>query len=104
MRGKPALWCDYVGPVDDVFAGLMIMPDADNFRKCRWHVRDYGFMTANPFGHWALNLGSPGKITVRKGESLNLGFGILVHSSDSQSSIDLDAAYRDYLRLIETID
>jgi len=97
--GKPSLWCDYAGPVGEVFAGVMVMPDPDNFGRCRWHVRDYGFMTANPFGKKAFNLGAPGKVIVRKGESLRLKFGILIHSSSSEKSIDLEAAYTDYLKL-----
>jgi hypothetical protein len=97
--GKPSLWCDYAGPIDDVFAGVMIMSDPDNFAPCRWHVRDYGFMTANPFGRKAFNLGAAGKVIVNKGESLSLRFGILLHSSKDETSIDLGAAYKDYLKI-----
>jgi hypothetical protein len=97
--GKPSLWCDYAGPTDNVFAGIMIMPDPDNFAPCRWHVRDYGFMTANPFGKKAFNLGSPGKVTVKAGKPLRLSFGILLHSSSNEKAIDLAAAYKDYLKL-----
>jgi hypothetical protein len=97
--GKPSLWCDYAGPIDDVLAGVMIMPDPDNFGPCRWHVRDYGFMAANPFGKKAFNLGAPGKVIVKKGESLRLSFGILLHGSNDEKSMDFDAAYADYLKL-----
>jgi len=97
--GKPSLWCDYAGPVGNIFAGVMIMPDPDNFNPCRWHVRDYGFMTANPFGHKAFNLGEPRKMTVEPGKTLRLGFGILLHSSTDEKAIDLDAAYQDYLKI-----
>ncbi len=97
--GKPSLWCDYAGPIGDVFAGVMIMPDPDNFAPSRWHVRDYGFMTANPFGKDAFNLGAPGKVTVSKGKHFCLSFGILLHSSNNEEAIDLDAAYKDYLKI-----
>jgi hypothetical protein len=97
--GKPSLWCDYAGPIDEVFAGVMIMPDPDNFAPCRWHVRDYGFMTANPFGKKAFNLGGAGKVIVDEGKSLHLSFCILLHSSKDEKSIDLDAAYKDYLKI-----
>jgi alpha-glucuronidase/polygalacturonase len=102
--GKPSLWCDYAGPIDDVFAGVMIMPDPDNFAPCRWHVRDYGFMTANPFGKKAFNLGDPGKVTVDKGKTLRLSFGILLHSSNNEKAIDLDAACKDYLKLKKELE
>ena len=97
--GKPSLWCDYAGPIDEVFAGVMIMPDPDNFAPCRWHVRNYGFMTANPFGKKAFNLGAPGKVLVNKDKPLRLSFGILLHSSSDEKSIDLAAAYKDYLKI-----
>jgi len=97
--GKPSLWCDYAGPIEDVFAGVMIMPDPDNFRACRWHVRDYGFMTANPFGKKAFDLGPASQVVVRQGERLRLRFGVLLHSSENETAIGLDTAYADYLRL-----
>jgi len=97
--GKPSLWCDYAGLIEGEFAGVMIMPDPDNFAPCRWHVRDYGFMTANPFGKKAFNLGEPGKVTVEKGKSLRLRFGILLHGSKDEKETDLDAAYKDFLEL-----
>jgi len=97
--GKPSLWCDYAGPIDGVFAGVMIMPDPNNFGPCRWHVRDYGFMTANPFGKKAFNLGEAGKVIVKKDKSLHLSFGILLHSSNDEKSMDFNAAYADYLKL-----
>jgi len=97
--GKPSLWCDYAGPVNNIFAGVMIIPDPDNFNPCRWHVRDYGFMTANPFGHKAFKLGESHKVIVEPGKSLRLGFGILLHSSNNEKAIDLDTAYRDYLKI-----
>ena len=97
--GKPSLWCDYAGSIDGVFAGVMIMPDPNNFGPCRWHVRDYGFMTANPFGKKAFNLGEAGKVIVKKDESLRLSFGILLHCSNDEKSMDCNAAYADYLKL-----
>ena len=97
--GKPSLWCDYAGLVGNIFAGVMIIPDPDNFGPCRWHVRDYGFMTANPFGHKAFNFREPRKVIVKPGKPLRLGFGILLHSSQNEKAIDLDAAYREYLKV-----
>jgi hypothetical protein len=97
--GKDSLWCDYAGPVGNAFAGITIMPDPDNIRPCRWHVRDYGFMCANPFGHKAFKLGDKARTTVEPSKPLPLGFGILIHSAAEETSVDLAAAYADYLRL-----
>ena len=75
------------------------MPDPDNINPCHWHVRDYGFMCANPFGQKAFKLGDEARTEVEGGQSLTLGFGILIHGTADESSLDLHEAYREYLRL-----
>ncbi|UCD53320.1 MAG: PmoA family protein [Phycisphaerales bacterium] len=101
--GKPAQWCDYSGWLAGVFAGVTIMPDPENSRPCRWHTRDYGFMAANPFGRAVFNAGPPSKLTVRPGELFHLGFGVLLHAGVSEDSVDLAAAYQDYLDLSKSM-
>ncbi|MBP5638961.1 MAG: PmoA family protein [Victivallales bacterium] len=49
--GKRACWCDYYGAVSGGMTGICIMDNPQNFRfPTYWHVRNYGLMTANPFG------------------------------------------------------
>jgi Methane oxygenase PmoA len=91
--GKTSAWCDYSGKSGDQRAGILIMPDPKNFRPAWFHARDYGVLVANPFGRQAFTKGEKSAIVVRKGESLRLRFGILVHSG----AIDLSAAYRAWL-------
>ncbi len=98
--GKTAAWCDYSGWVDKTFVGVSIMPHPDNVRPCWWHTRDYGFMTANPFGRAAFRAGPTSKLTVRKTEPFHLSYGILIHASESEQDVDLAAAYRDYLDVL----
>jgi hypothetical protein len=103
--GEQAAWCDYSGRVDDVFAGIMIMPDPRNAGACRWHVRDYGLMVANPFGQSVFKKGPTKKTLVGannhspvpSGQPLHLRFGILLHAAGSEDDFDPAAAYRDYL-------
>ncbi len=95
--GKTANWCDYSGPVEGVFAGITIMPDPDNFRACWWHTRDYGFMTANPFGREAFKAGPASRVVVKKGEPFRLSYAVLLHAHPRESDLDLPAAYRDFL-------
>jgi Family of unknown function (DUF6807) len=97
--GKEAQWCDYSGWLDDVFTGITIMPNPSNARPCRWHTRDYGFMAANPFGREVFDAGSLSKLRVEAGQPFRLGFGVLVHTGKGQDSVDLDAAYQDYVEL-----
>jgi hypothetical protein len=101
--GHTAAWCDYGGPVGEGFAGIAVMPHPANFRPCWWHVRDYGFMVANPFGRHAFGKGEPSKVEVELGEPFRLRFGILIHSADSEEDTNLQAAYRDYLSVSQTI-
>jgi hypothetical protein len=97
--GQPAAWCDYSGWVNDKFVGVTLMPDPANAAACRWHVRDYGFMAANPFGQSVFQQGPARRTEVQPGQPFRLRFGILIHSSDKEATTDLGAAYQDYLRL-----
>lgn len=99
--GREAFWADYGGWIDDRFVGLAIMPDPRNFRACRWHTRDYGFMAANPFALDAFKAGSPSRTEVKPGEPFHLRFGVFVHAGAAEDRIDLSAAYRDYLSLTQ---
>ena len=101
--GKLSLWCDYSGWIDKSFAGIMIMPDPENFRPCWWHSRDYGFVAANPFGRDAFRAGPTSKVLVREKEPFHLSYGILVHAGASEDAVDLSGAYKDYLRVLEQI-
>jgi len=107
--GEQAAWCDYGGRVDDTFAGITIMPDPRNTVACRWHVRDYGLMVANPFGQSVFKKGPAKKTEVGSGQPsipaaplrVGLRFGILIHAAPSEDNLDPGVAYQDYLKIIE---
>ncbi len=100
--GHKALWADYAGWVDEKFVGITIMPDPRNFRACRWHTRDYGFMAANPFALEAFKAGPTSRTYVRPGRPFHLSFGIFIHAGADENSVDLKIAYADYLNLAKT--
>jgi len=77
--GKTAAWIDYHGKIDGQDAGIMIIPWPGNFRKSWMHSRDYGVIVANAFGRKAMRQGPVSKVSVSKGGSLRLVYGILVH-------------------------
>ncbi len=84
--GKPAHWVDYYGPVDGKVMGITIMDHPASFRyPTRWHVRDYGLFTANPFAlkYYEPDKGWNGDHTIRKGEELNFRYRLLVHEGDT---------------------
>jgi len=49
--GKAARWVDYSGTVGNGVTGVAMLDHPENLRHpCHWHARDYGLMSANPFG------------------------------------------------------
>jgi hypothetical protein len=49
--GKRAKWCDYSGQLEGKPVGVAIIDHPLNpVSPTYWHVRNYGLMTANPFG------------------------------------------------------
>jgi len=86
--GRRAHWCDYSGPVGGSWMGIAIFDHSRNFRHpTYWHVRDYGLMTANPFGvsYFTGDAKKDGSFTLRKGESLRFRYRILIHEGDAET-------------------
>ena len=82
--GKPSPWCDYSGPVGGTTAGLTIMDNpANEFYPTRYHVRDYGLFTANPFGlsHF-IGKGHDGTQVLKSGESWRQRYRLYIHAGD----------------------
>jgi len=88
--GKRAQWCDYSGPVAGETAGVAIMDHPSNpLHPTWWHVRNYGLMTANPFGrsHFEASGGArgpDGSMTLRRGETMTFRYRVLVHAGDAE--------------------
>ena len=93
--GKPAAWCDYVGPVfsDDAdkvsTVGIAVFDHPKNFRHpARWHIRGYGLYTANPFG-WSdfmRDKSKDGSHTWKKGKTAEFNYRILIHKGDTRAA------------------
>lgn len=84
--GKPAHWVDYCGPVEGETMGITIMDHPTSFRyPSRWHVRDYGLFTANPFAlkYYELGRGSNGDYTIKSGGDISFGYRVYVHEGDT---------------------
>lgn len=87
--GKPAHWVDYYGPVEGKTMGITIMDHPQSFRyPSRWHVRDYGLFTANPFAlkYYEPDKGWNGDHTIKNGEDLKFRYRILVHEGDTEQA------------------
>ena len=79
--GKPSQWCSYTGNVNDQHCGIAIFNHPDSFRApTTWHVRNYGLMTANPFGYSEFTQGRVnGSYTLRAGDELKFRYRVAVH-------------------------
>jgi len=91
--GQQADWVDYSGSLQGKHVGLTIMAHPGNFSRCWWHARDYGLMSANPFG--PLNKKDLRKV-IKPGKSLHLSYAVLIHSHDQAGQYRPAEAYRQY--------
>ena len=106
--GKPAHWCDYSGPIKGHPVGIAIFDHPMNLRHpTTWHVRDYGLMTANPFGHSHFKSGwlKNGAHTIRAGATLTFRYRLFIHSHDARLARVADR-YQDYVNppRVEAVD
>ncbi len=87
--GKPSPWCDYSGPLENGWAGIAILDHPKSFRHpTHWHVRDYGLMTANPFGttYFYDDKTRDGSALLRGGETMRFCYRLIVHWGDAQQA------------------
>ncbi|QDV25219.1 DUF6807 domain-containing protein [Aureliella helgolandensis] len=94
---KSAAWVDYHGPVEGEHLGIAFLNHPSSFRyPTRWHVRDYGLFTANPFGPKSLDENAEsGTFTLKNGKHVHLRHRIIIHQGDEKTA-DIAAAFRDY--------
>ncbi|MFT7632485.1 MAG: hypothetical protein ACI87E_003537 [Mariniblastus sp.] len=77
--GKRAKWLLYYGSIDGNEVSVAMYDHPTNLRHpTTWHARDYGLVTANPFGlhHFLGQEKGAGAFVVKKGDSLQLRYRI----------------------------
>jgi hypothetical protein len=96
--GKAAHWCDYSGVNDGERVGVAILDHPFSFRyPTHWHVRNYGLMTANPFGYSYYTQGAKsGRHVLSSGETLSFHYRLVLHNGDSETA-DIAAKYLDFV-------
>lgn len=98
--GKRAKWIDYWADIDGHTVGIAMFDHPSNLRyPTWWHARDYGLLSANPFGIHDFEEKADstlGDYTLPKGESLTFKHRFVFHSGDSESA-DIEAIYTKWL-------
>ncbi len=82
--GKASHWCDYSGLIGGEAVGIAVLDHPHSFRHpTHWHVRNYGLMTANPFGysHYTNGL-KEGSHLLKSGETLSFRYRMILHRGD----------------------
>lgn len=94
IRGRASRYLDWRATVDKTAVGLAILDHPDNLNSpARWHLRSFGFMTANPFARRSFDPNAPSAAkTLRAGESLRLRYRVVVYSG----KFDVDESWREF--------
>lgn len=101
--GQEARWVAHAGSIagedgepGDVTVALLDHPE-NRLSPCRWHVRAYGIMAANPFGLSAFDgtVGDRGRFTIQPYGVLELRYRVVVAGS-ALSPEELDALWREF--------
>lgn len=95
--GKRAPWIDYWGEVNGRVVGVAMFDHPSNLRHPTWwHARDYGLLSANPFGiHHFENKDDKhlGDHTLPQGKSLTFRHLFVFHDGDYQQA-GIDQLYK----------
>ncbi len=97
--GKRAQWCDYSGPVEGRIVGVSLFDHPESFRyPTYWHVRDYGLMTANPFGlsYFKNNPNIRGDHKLEANGSLKFYYRLYMHPGDASEG-NVAEKYNDFV-------
>ncbi len=98
--GKSADWCDMSGTIDGKPFGIAIFDSPSNPRHpTTWHVRQYGLMTANPFGYHDFNPKldkHAGDFKIEAGKTATFHYFVVVHEGDAAAA-KLDEKYKQFV-------
>ncbi len=89
---------DYSGQVNERTVGLSLFDHPGNRPRARWHVRDYGLFSANPFGQKVFKVvDGPAPVALEPGRTLMFRYAVLVHPGDVETG-RVNQRFEAYLR------
>lgn len=103
--GKPTPWIDYYGDVDGETCGVTLMDHPDNFRKSRYHVRNYGLFSISPFGpkKYSNDKEAASPVTISPGKAgLKLTYGMYIHNGDTATG-KVAETYQQFLKVTKPL-
>ncbi|MCC6126963.1 MAG: PmoA family protein [Pirellulales bacterium] len=87
---KRAKWVDYWAEVEGKILGVAIFDHPQNPRHPTWwHAREYGLISANPFGIHDFEKGQPagaGNLAIPAGKSVTFRYRFVFHEGDPQKA------------------
>jgi hypothetical protein len=88
--GKPARWVNYSGEIEGEKLAIAIFDHPSSFRHpVRWHSRDYGLVSANPFGSRAFDKEAPpSEVTLEPGQTAHLKYRVVIHPALEAAAIE----------------
>jgi hypothetical protein len=96
--GRPADWVDYYGNVAGESVGVAIFDHPANLRHpTYWHARQYGLLSANPFGlkEFLHDRRQDGSYVIAADRSLTLRYRVFIHHGDFREA-RVAEAYQQY--------
>ncbi len=101
--GQQSKWIDYFGKIESKTYGVTLMDHPKNFRKSRYHVRNYGLFSISPFGDNAYTKGKEEAkpVELKANNSLQLRYAIYFHDGDTKQG-KVEEAYKLFLKSAAT--
>lgn len=91
-RGKASRFLYWNTRIGGEPAGVAILDHPENYNfPARWHLRSFGFFTANPFARAVFDEKAPSAAkAMRAGESIRLRYRVLVYSGEYDVAAEWD--------------